>query len=167
MLANVDTKIKTEIECNASKLAFLRELEESPNVYNICNKLGVSRTLIYNEWLQKDEEFKRRYEAIMMGNAIAIEGSVFNTALHNEKAFMHQALVLNNWLPERYGRRDDRNVTINIDLSPNALSTIDKARALMSIEDAQYSVVEPAQIPANSSDKAVVVCDIEHKEDAK
>ena len=145
MLSNPNPTHPDEIDTNEVRELFLQEYAKHPNVYVITQKMGLRRTTVYNEWM-KDELFKKRFDKVRENQVNEIEDNFFDEAVHNKKAIIPQIFILKNWKPERYGDRQDYNLNLNIDLSPNALSTIDKARALMSIEDAQYSIVEPAQI---------------------
>jgi len=146
MLDNLNTEHKGEQNANNVKLAFLEELENSCSVYDACRKLGITRTLVYNDWLKKDMTFKCKYDEIREGHIDAVEGNLIHKAVHDKKAVINQIFTLKTRRSEVYGDRTDSNINVQIDLSQRAIDTISKAKSLIGIEDAQYEVIKPVCI---------------------
>ena len=118
MLSNPNPTHPDEIETNATREAFLAEMSKHWNVYRAAKKIGISRKLVYNEWLH-DTEFKARYDEILDSWIDGAESNLMSQAAQNEKAFVPAIFMLKSHRPETYDRqalsgRMIGPVTINI-----------------------------------------------------
>lgn len=117
-LPNVENKESSKL----LKDEFLNIFKDNHSVYTSCNKLGISRTLVYNDWLIKDNDFKTKYEEIREGFIDGVEGNVIHRALTDDRALQAQVFVLSKLRREVWGDKNDINVNISVDhrLSENA-----------------------------------------------
>lgn len=138
MLSNPNPTLPDEIDANAIKLLFLEEFHKNQNVYQICQKLGISRQLPYFEW-QRDPVFKERYDEIRSVQVRDIEDNLLDTALYNKKAYVPQIFMLKSWMPEKYGDKYEinQNSTITLDYSDIAKRTLSRLDPKLEIGSAE------------------------------